>query len=217
MTIALDPRVRIEELQRELASLQPPVEQVEPVLLGYCRGCREYREARDECPVCHRLFQEKWEMLGELRRQYARALLTVQPVMRPDETPELFEKMDKGLGYSAPSNPMFVNNANNDLMRKAIRMLRATAMEHGLLLPDANDANGQEVEIEYQGERWVAWEATNGSIRRIRRVAQEDALSPYPEGFPGADRHEICPDCGQEFTGPQAKFAMTGHRRKHRQ
>lgn len=201
------------------------------IYCGWCRRCKEFQQAQYECPRCHAAFVEgeAWDAQADpawpvespqqvLVWQYTRLLLMVAPVMSKAMTPSLYEVIDKQVSnHTIPASPAFHLNMTKTVARKAIRDLMAVAREHNLLPADELAfAHGVEVEIEYGGEKWVALELPNGTMRRLHRVIVSDSLANIPSDFPGADKMATCPDCGQEFTGPQANFALSGHRRKHK-
>lgn len=206
-------------LEQLLAAASAPaiVEAPPPFRWSYCRYCKRYYAeppGSADCPDCEREFAVRLETESELGKQYAAALLLVQPLMHHEEAGlELLERLTASMAWTSPVNPMFFDNANNAQIRKAINALRGIAARYGLL---ATDQGGRELEIELRGERWIAVEDNYGAIRPLRRVPvvadANAAVSPEWEAEEKRARGVLCPECGLSFA---SNFALAGHRRSH--
>ena len=190
-----------------LVEARAPREEAPALALGYCRYCKRYFRGALECTSCQRAFAITYEFSGELERQYGEALIAVSEagLMEGGGTPAvveptLFEPLDDRMIWSAPTNAMFRGNANNTLMRRAIRVLRGVLAEHGIQSDVLEKDAGEEVTITIKGEEWVGWQLANGMIKPLRRVPQlEDDLKPIPENSHERKYRVTCTVCGAEF------------------
>lgn len=199
------------------------------IYAGYCRTCKKYFETKsDFCPTCQRQFIEKFDYNSELQVQYGKALMSVQPYMDPVDSPELWERLDQRINWSAPTNPMFKSMADNALMRKAVRALRGFAAQKGVLEGPLDPGMGTERLMNIDGQDWLMFEDTRGKLTRIRQVPKvEDSLASLPSDWTGKEpqasavlqagrpayreaQPTACPVCSLQF---QSGNQMTAHRR----
>ncbi len=225
MTQANISDLKLSDLLEAAQALTAPKVEVEvppPFRWAWCRFCKRYFEeepGKADCPICEREMVVRQETESELGRQYARALLLVQPLMGHETAGvELMERLDSAQSWTAPTNPMFFGNASNGQIRKAINALRGIAARYGLATGGVDPSIGQEIEIELRGEKWLAFEDAAGALRPIRRVpvvAEENAAMPAVMAEDEAPKGLFCPEPGCAHPPFKNLFALTAHQRTH--